>query len=110
MEDEHTCPGEKNISNKWNLGGKSSSTPESPALKGEDFVWSFRIDRKFYPRPESPGTYPRSLRSDRSLRALKPGVSGWNQRPNTGDKKCEQKLSTKILDVARNKHCCWEKK
>jgi hypothetical protein len=29
MEDEHTCPGEENTSNRWNLGGKLSSTPES---------------------------------------------------------------------------------
>jgi hypothetical protein len=69
MEDEHTCPGEKNTNNRWNLGGKLSYTPESrslgpesPALKGEDFVRSFRTSRKFYPRPESP--------------VLTPGVSG----------------------------------
>jgi hypothetical protein len=29
MKDEHTCPGEKNTNNRWNLGGKLSSTPES---------------------------------------------------------------------------------
>jgi hypothetical protein len=32
MEDEHTCPGEKIISKRWNLGGKLSSTPESPGF------------------------------------------------------------------------------
>jgi hypothetical protein len=29
MGDNHTCPEEENISNRWNLGGKTSSTPES---------------------------------------------------------------------------------
>jgi hypothetical protein len=29
MEDDHTCPGEKNTNNRWNLGGKFLSTPVS---------------------------------------------------------------------------------
>jgi hypothetical protein len=32
MGDKHTCLGEENISNIWNLGGKWSSTPESPGF------------------------------------------------------------------------------
>jgi hypothetical protein len=53
MEDEHTCPGEKNISNIWSLGEKSSSTPESLGFgTGVSNLEKRRLCVEFSDRPE----------------------------------------------------------
>jgi hypothetical protein len=70
MEDEHTCPGEKNISNTWNLGGKLSSTLESPGFgTGVSDMERRRLCAEISDNPEV-------FTHGRSLRVLTPGVSG----------------------------------
>jgi hypothetical protein len=61
MEDTHTCLEEENISNKWNLDEKWSSTVESPgfgtgvsSLRRQRLSRSLQQSRSFYPRSESP--------------------------------------------------------